>query len=149
MIIHKRLVPANITSVGDESSDTGTSGLVLDSAAADRTASGQVASRFVVRTGDRALMIAATDVDWIEGARNYVVLHVKENEYRLRATLQALQERLDTSRFTRIHKSVIVNVDRIREIQPWFGGDYLALLRDGKQLRVSRTYARELLRPIQ
>lgn len=107
------------------------------------------ASRLVVREGNRALIIPPSDVDWFAGARNYVVLHVGDKEYRLRATLQLLEQRLDPTRFARIHKSAIVNVERIREIQAWFGGDYLALLRNGKQLRVSRTYARDLLRPVQ
>ena len=107
------------------------------------------ASRLVVREANRALIISPSDVDWFAGARNYVVLHIGEKEYRLRATLQLLERRLDPTRFARIHKSAIVNVDRIREVQTWFGGDYLALLRDGRQLRVSRTYARDLLRPVQ
>jgi two-component system, LytTR family, response regulator len=105
--------------------------------------------RFVVRTSDRAVIVRAGDVDWIEAARNYVLLHVKDRQYRLRITLQSLQERLDEGQFRRIHKSVIVNLDRIKEIQPWFGGDHMVVLHDGKQLRVSRTYARALLRPIQ
>lgn len=108
-----------------------------------------LATRFVVRSNDRALFIKATEVDWFEASRNYVVLHVQQKEYRLRATLQTLLERLDGAQFARIHKSVIVNVDSVREVQPWFGGDHVAFLHDGRQLRVSRTYARALLRPIQ
>lgn len=112
-------------------------------------ASAQPIRRFVLRTPDRAVIVRVGDVDWFEAARNYVHLHVKDKQYRLRITLQELGGRLDAGQFMRIHKSIIVNVDRIREIQPWFGGDHVAVLQDGKQLRVSRTYARALLRPIQ
>ncbi|MEX2151956.1 MAG: LytTR family DNA-binding domain-containing protein [Gemmatimonadaceae bacterium] len=106
------------------------------------------ATRFVVRTSDRAVMIKAQNVDYVEAAGNYVRLHVQKQEYRLRTTIRTLAERLDPKCFVRIHKSTIVNLDRVREVQPWFGGDYVAILHDGRQLRVSRTFARELLRPI-
>ena len=107
------------------------------------------AERFMVRRDDRTLVVRASDIDWIDAAGNYVHLHVRKDEYKLRMTLRALGERLDPDRFVRIHKSTIVNIDRIKEIQPWFGGDYVAILTDGKQLRVSRTYAQSLLRPVQ
>lgn len=106
-------------------------------------------TRFVVRTGDRISMVRAQDVDWFGVDGNYVTLNVGDRSFRVRATLRTLAERLDSRRFVRIHKSVIVNVERIRELQPWFGGDYVAILVNGQKLRVSRTYAPELLRPIQ
>jgi two-component system LytT family response regulator len=108
-----------------------------------------IATRFVVRRDDKLTMLRADDVDWFEGASNYVNLHVKNHEYRLRVSIRTLMERLDPSLFVRIHKSTIVNVDRIREVQPWFSGDYVVILNDGRQLRVSRTFAPSLLRPIQ
>jgi Response regulator of the LytR/AlgR family len=108
-----------------------------------------LATRFVVRRNDKLTMLRADDVDWVEGASNYVNLHVKSSEYRLRVSIRSLMERLDPAMFVRIHKSTIVNVDRIREVQPWFSGDYVAILQDGRQLRVSRTFAPSLLRPIQ
>ncbi|HSA57333.1 MAG TPA: LytTR family transcriptional regulator DNA-binding domain-containing protein [Gemmatimonadaceae bacterium] len=106
-------------------------------------------TRFAVRSGERISMVRAQDVDWFGVDGNYVTLNVRERTFRVRATLRALGEQLDARRFVRIHKSVIVNVERIRELQPWFGGDYVAILVDGRKLRVSRTYAPELLRPIQ
>ena len=104
--------------------------------------------RFVVRTNGRFHLVRASDVDWFEASANYVLLHAGQSTHRVRITMQTLLEGLDPGVFLRIHKSVIVNVERIREIQPWFGGDYVALLNEGKQLRVSRTFARALLQPV-
>ena len=103
--------------------------------------------RFAVRSDGRVRFVAAADVDWIEADGNYMVLHVGETRHRLRASLAGLTEGLDPRQFVRIHRSVIVNVDRIREVQPWFGGDYIAILRTGAKLRVSRLRAPQLLRP--
>jgi two-component system LytT family response regulator len=103
--------------------------------------------RFAVRADGRVRFVAAADVDWIEADGNYMVLHVGEAQHRLRASLAGLTEGLDPKRFVRIHRSVIVNVERIREVQPWFGGDYIAILRTGAKLRVSRLRAPQLLRP--
>ena len=62
--------------------------------------------------------------------------------------LRALERRLDPSRFMRVHRAAIVNLERIREIRPWMGGDYIAVLDDGQEIRVSRTYREKLLRPL-
>ena len=103
--------------------------------------------RFAVRADGRVRFVSAADVDWIEADGNYMVLHVGEARHRLRASLAGLTEGLDPKRFVRIHRSVIVNVERIREVQPWFGGDYIAILHTGAKLRVSRLRAPQLLRP--
>ena len=103
--------------------------------------------RFAVRADGRVRFVAAADVDWIEADGNYMVLHVGEAQHRLRASLAGLSVGLDPKQFVRIHRSVIVNVERIREVQPWFGGDYIAILRTGAKLRVSRLRAPQLLRP--
>ena len=87
--------------------------------------------RFAVRSDGRVRFVPAADVDWIEADGNYMVLHVGEAQHRLRASLAGLTEGLDPKQFVRIHRSVIVNVERIREVQPWFGGDYIAILQDG------------------
>jgi two-component system LytT family response regulator len=110
------------------------------------TASSSIA-RFAVRSDGRVRFVAAGDVDWIEADGNYMVLHVGDVQHRLRASLAGLTEGLDPKRFVRIHRSVIVNVERIREVQPWFGGDYIAILRTGAKLRVSRLRAPQLLKP--
>jgi two-component system LytT family response regulator len=109
----------------------------------------RTATRFTVRSDERALIFQAKDVDWFEADGNYVWLHVRKEKHRLRISLRSLLEQLDTKQFVRIHKSTIVNLDRIKEVQPWFGGDYVAILTDGRQLRVSRTFAQEFLKPVQ
>jgi two-component system LytT family response regulator len=109
----------------------------------------RTATRFTVRSDERALIFQAKDVDWFEADVNYVWLHVRKEKHRLRISLRSLLEQLDTKQFVRIHKSTIVNLDRIKEVQPWFGGDYVAILTDGRQLRVSRTFAQEFLKPVQ
>jgi two-component system LytT family response regulator len=101
-----------------------------------------------VREGEGFGFVETSRVDWLEAAGNYVRLHAGERSWLIRAPLGALQEALDPARFVRIHRSTIVNVERIREIQPWVGGDYIAILRDGRQLRVSRTHRDDLLRPL-
>ena len=103
--------------------------------------------RFAVRSDGRVRFVPATEVDWIEADGNYMVLHVGEAQHRLRASLAGLTEGLDPKQFVRIHRSVIVNVERIREVQPWFGGDYIAILHTGAKLRVSRLRAAQLLKP--
>ncbi|MGD8494845.1 MAG: LytTR family DNA-binding domain-containing protein [Gemmatimonadales bacterium] len=108
---------------------------------------GRVARRIMVREGDRIRFVPTERIDWIEASRNYMKLHVGERVFEVRTTLKALLERLDAARFVQIHRSTIVNVDRISEVQPWFGGDYIALLADGEKLKVSRTYRENLLRP--
>jgi two-component system LytT family response regulator len=112
-----------------------------------RSATGSYIGRFAVRSDGRVRFVAASDVDWIEADGNYMVLHVGEAQHRLRASLAGLTEGLDPKQFVRIHRSVIVNIERIREVQPWFGGDYIAILRTGAKLRVSRLRAPQLLRP--
>jgi two-component system LytT family response regulator len=93
-------------------------------------------------------LVRVEDVDWFEAEGNYVRLHVGKGSHLIRSTLRAMEEQLDPAAFIRIHRSTIVNVNRIREIQPWFGGDYIAMLHDGRQLRVSRSHREQLLRPV-
>ena len=109
----------------------------------------QYSTRIAVRSSDRVVFVRTDDIDWFEAARNYVKLHVGAQEHRIRVRLRELAAELDPSRFRQIHRSTIVNIDRVSEVQPWAGGDYVALLRDRQQLRVSRTFARALLRTVQ
>lgn len=111
-------------------------------------AEGRYAQRFTVRQDDRIQFIDAGDIDWIESEGNYAVLHVGSETHRIRLTLQAIERQLDPRRFARIHRSSIVNLARVREIQPWFSGDYIAILHGGRKLRVSRTRAGPLLEPM-
>ena len=106
------------------------------------------ARRIMVRDRDRIRFVKVDDIDWLEGAGNYVRIHAAGDSHLIRATLTGLAERLDPARFVRIHRSTIVNLDRIKEVQPWAGGDYVAILHDGERLKVSRGYREDLLRPL-
>jgi two-component system LytT family response regulator len=96
--------------------------------------------RIAVRGDGRIFFIRPGDVDWCESAGNYVKLHVGRAVHVIRETLQNLEGRLDPSAFIRIHRRLIVNLDRIHELQPWFGGDQIVILKDGARLRLSRTF---------
>ena len=104
--------------------------------------------RFTVRHDDRIRFVDADDIEWIEAEGNYAVLHTAAEAHRIRLTLQTIEHQLDPRRFARIHRSTIVNLACVREIQPWFGGDYIAILHGGRKLRVSRTRAGPLLQPM-
>ena len=138
---------AGSASSGASHADSADFGGDDDRGVPDSRAKGSYIGRFAVRSDGRVRFVAAADVDWIEADGNYMVLHVGETRHRLRASLGGLTEGLDPKRFVRIHRSVIVNIDRIREVQPWFGGDYIAILHTGAKLRVSRLRAPQLLRP--
>ena len=101
--------------------------------------------RFIVRNDGRLFVVPADRVDWIEADDNDVILHVGRETHRLRGTLAALATRLDPARFARIHRSTIVNVERVREVQPWFRGESVLLLSDGTRLSVGRTYREAFL----
>jgi two-component system, LytTR family, response regulator len=97
-------------------------------------------SRVPVRTGDRIVLVDLATVDWLEAADNYVRLHAQKREYLLRETLASLESQLDPNRFARIHRSAIVQIDRIVELHPATHGDFDVLLRDGTRLTLSRTW---------
>ena len=94
--------------------------------------------RIVIREGDRIFFQRVDDIDYIEAANYKVRIHVGNEVHEVRETLANLEERLDPQRFTRIHRGVIVNIDRIRELQPYFNGAYVVILEDGTELKLSR-----------
>jgi two-component system LytT family response regulator len=94
--------------------------------------------RLTVASGGRILFVSVAEIDWIEAEGNYARLHVERRIYDVRETLQALMEKLDPREFIRIHRSTIVNIRRIREVQPWFQGSHMVLLQSGEELRMSR-----------
>ena len=96
--------------------------------------------RLAVKSSGRVVFVKTSDVDWIEAADNYVNLHVGNESHLHRETLTALAERLPPKKFVRISRSTIVNVDRIKELQPLFHGEYAVILRNGKTLTLSRSY---------
>lgn len=123
-------------------------GLWLDShrAAAPEAgpAAGEPLERLVVRKLNREFILNVLDVDRIEADGNYVTLYVQGSMYPLRESLAALEKRLDQKRFARVHRGHIVNIDRIREIQPWDHGDYRIVLKDGSFVNFSRRYRSKL-----
>jgi len=97
-------------------------------------------TRIAVKTNDRVQFVRVDQVDWIEAAANYVRLHVGRGSHLFRGSMSALEGRLDPSRFVRIHRSTIVNVDRIVEMHPSFAREHILVLQDGTRLRLSPTY---------
>jgi two-component system LytT family response regulator len=100
----------------------------------------QAARRFLVRTGERLLVVPAPDVDWIGAADDYCELHVGARSHLVRRTMNDMEQSLDPARFARIHRSTIVALDRVREMHPHVRGDWDVVLDDGTVLRLSRTY---------
>ena len=96
--------------------------------------------RIAIKTGGHVVFVRTQNIDWVEAADNYVCLHCGAETHPMRETMNALEAKLDNGRFIRIHRSTIVNMDRIKELQPWFRGDYLVILHDGTQLTLSRNY---------
>ena len=96
--------------------------------------------RLVARTNGKILILRVSDVDWIEAAANYVRVHIGGKEYLVRETMTNLETRLDPEAFLRIHRSMIVRKDRIKELEPLFQGDYSIVLLDGTRLTSSRGY---------
>jgi two-component system LytT family response regulator len=100
--------------------------------------------RVVIKSPSRVFFLRVEEIDWIEAAANYLRLHAGTEAHLLRETMSGLEARLDPEKFLRIHRSTIVNIERIRELQPWFHGDYVVLLRDGTKLTLSRSYRQKL-----
>ena len=98
----------------------------------------------MVRKRNREFILDAGDIDRIEADGNYVVIYAAGESYRLRDSLEALARRLGEQRFARVHRTHVVNIDRIREIQPWDHGDYRILLKDGSFVNFSRRYRSRL-----
>jgi len=106
--------------------------------------SGRGAGRVLIREQGRFYFVKTDDVDWVEAAGNYLRLHTGERTHLLRETMSNLERRLDPARFVRIHRSTIVNLERIREFQALFHGDYVVILHDGTELTMSRGYRQAL-----
>jgi two-component system, LytTR family, response regulator len=96
--------------------------------------------RLVVKSSGRLFFLRAEEIDWIESSGNYVSLHVGPESHLLRETMNGIETKLDPARFIRIHRTAIVNIDRIRELQPLFHGEYDVVLRTGTTLTLSRGY---------
>jgi two-component system LytT family response regulator len=94
----------------------------------------------LLKADGKNVFVKVRDIDWIESSRNNVRIHVGTTIYLLHETTSAIASRLDPKKFLRIHRSAIVNIERIKELHPWFNGDYAVILRDGTQLTLSSSY---------
>jgi two-component system LytT family response regulator len=100
--------------------------------------------RIAIRNNGRIFFLRLGEIDWIEASDNYVCLHCGKETHTLRETMAELEARLDPSRFIRVHRSAIVNLDRVRELQPWFRGDYRVVLQDGTELTLTKNHRENL-----
>ncbi len=102
---------------------------------------GRFARRLLLPTNGRAVFVNAGDIVRLEADRNNVLVHARSGSFSLRTTLDALERRLDPQQFVRVHRSHVVNLDAVKEIHPWFHGDYKIRMQDGSELMWSRRYA--------
>jgi two-component system, LytTR family, response regulator len=110
----------------------------------DLKADARFPERMAVKSGGRVIFLKIDDIDWVEAADNYVSLHIGAESHLHRETMSALEERLPPNKFLRISRSTIVNVDRIKELQPLFHGEYAVILRNGTRLTLSRSHRDKL-----
>ncbi|MBL9186789.1 MAG: response regulator transcription factor [Opitutaceae bacterium] len=96
--------------------------------------------RILVKSSGEIFFLKADEIDWIEAEGDYMKFHVGPRSHLMRETMARLEARLDARRFVRIHRSTIVNIDRVRKLSPSFGGEYAVVLADGTKLRLSRGY---------
>lgn len=115
---------------------------LLEEREGERSASKQQQSyltRLMIKISGRVVLLKVEDIDFIEADGNYAKLHVGRKSHLLREKMHDLEARLDPAKFVRIHRSAIVNLDRIKEMHPHFNGDYVVVLEDGRQLKLSRS----------
>jgi len=98
----------------------------------------------LIKKEDRSVFLRVADIDWIESSRNNVRLHVGKEIYVFHETTTGIESKLDPKKFFRIHRSTIVNIEKIKEMHPWFNGDYAVTLKDGTKLTLSSTYRERL-----
>lgn len=100
--------------------------------------------RLVIKAAGRIYFLDTAEIDWIEAEGNYVSVHSARKSHLLRETISSLESQLDPKKFVRIHRSSIVRLDFIQELQPWFHGEYRVILNDGTQLTLSRNHRDKL-----
>lgn len=96
--------------------------------------------RIFIKSSGEIFFLRTTEIDWIEAEGDYMKFHAAGRSHLMRETMARLEARLDPRRFIRIHRSTIVNIDRVRKLSPAFGGDYVVILQDGTKLKLSRGY---------
>ena len=117
----------------------------LSSLIADIKQDRKYLDRLVVRSAGRIFFLRTDEIDWIEAAGNYVKLHVGRESHMIRDTMNGIESRLDPDKFVRIHRSTVVNIDRIKELYPMFSGDYAVRLTSGTELTLSRNHRERFL----
>ncbi len=111
---------------------------------ADVKPASRPAERLAVKSSGRVVLVKVAEMDWVQAAHNYVELHANTQTHLLRETLGALEQRLPPEKFVRISRSIIVNIERVKELQPLFWGEYAVVLQDGTRLTLSRRYRHKL-----
>jgi two-component system, LytTR family, response regulator len=101
-------------------------------------------SRFAVKSRSGIYFVRSEEVDWIDAEGNYVALHTAGRKHLLRQTIKSVEARLDPAKFVRVHRSAIINVDRLKKLEPYFHGEYVVTLHDGTTLTSSRSYSDRL-----
>ena len=107
----------------------------------DRT---EYAARFPIKSSGDIYFVRAEEIDWIDAAGNYTALHVAGRKHLVRETMKSIESKLDPRKFVRVHRSAIINIDRLRKLQPYFHGEYVVTLQDGTTLTSSRGYSDRL-----
>jgi two-component system, LytTR family, response regulator len=102
--------------------------------------------RLVIKSAGRISFVDVAEIDWVEAAENYVRLHTGRESHLLRETMNSLEKRLDPLQFIRVHRSRIVNVQKVKELRPLFRGEYDITLHDGTRLETGRSYREQVKR---
>jgi len=100
--------------------------------------------RLAIKSGGRIVVVKSADIAWIQSAHNYVEIHDDKQAHLLRESISSIETRLPPDKFVRISRTVIVNVERVKELEPLFGGEYAVTLQNGQRLTLSRRYRRKL-----
>jgi two-component system LytT family response regulator len=100
--------------------------------------------RFVIRTDGRYIMLKPREIEFVEAAGNYLQLHVGDKQFTVRETMSSVEARLDNQRFVRIHRSTLINLEYVKELEATFHGEYVITLRSGQRVTLSRTYRSKL-----
>jgi two-component system LytT family response regulator len=140
--LHKAIEKARAQIAREKSSDL--SGQLVALLEDLRPPQARFLKRIMIKESGRIFFLRTADIDWVEASGNYIRLHVGAESHLVRETMNGLEGRLDPERFMRIHRSTIVNIERIKELQPWFHGDYIVILRDDRQLTMSASYREKL-----
>lgn len=104
----------------------------------------EMPDRFIIKSGGRVVFLRAEEIDWMRAVGNYIRLQVGRDSHLMRETMTGMEANLNPDRFMRIHRSTIVNLDRVKEVQPWTKGEYVVIMRDGTRLIMSRRYRERL-----